>query len=225
MDFGLAFSYVFNDKDWLKKISILSLVALIPIIGQMVVYGWMMKITKQVMNHDLNELPEMDFAEDLSRGFMGFVITLVYTLPIWLLYGLMFIFGFFGSSSGYDNTANVFAAFWGVCGGLLMAAYGIFLAFVIPAAFGKYLVNNSLSDAFDFSAVIKMVSKNLNAYLIVVLGTLLVGFIVPFGMIACVIGVMWTYTYSMAVQGHLYGQAYNEANREKMVVDIPPSSS
>lgn len=52
MDFGLAFSYVFKDRDWLKKISILALVSLIPILGQIVVYGWMMNIAKRVMNHD-----------------------------------------------------------------------------------------------------------------------------------------------------------------------------
>jgi hypothetical protein len=39
MDFGLSFSYVFEDKDWFKKIAIPALCALIPVIGEFVVLG------------------------------------------------------------------------------------------------------------------------------------------------------------------------------------------
>ncbi len=40
MEFGKAFTYVFEDKDWLKKIGIAALVSLIPLIGQLIVMGW-----------------------------------------------------------------------------------------------------------------------------------------------------------------------------------------
>jgi uncharacterized membrane protein len=40
MDFGRAFSFVFEDPDWLKKVAIAGLVMLIPVIGQLVVLGW-----------------------------------------------------------------------------------------------------------------------------------------------------------------------------------------
>ena len=35
MDFGLAFSYLFKDPDWFKKIVIVALIGLIPIVD-----GW-----------------------------------------------------------------------------------------------------------------------------------------------------------------------------------------
>lgn len=224
MDFGLAFSFVFKDKDWFKKISILSLVALIPIVGQFVLYGWMMKIARKVMDKNLDSLPEMEFGEDLTRGFMGWVISLVYLLPIWLIYGLIIIFTMAGSYSGYEQTTDGVTSVVGFCGGLFMIAYGLLIGLVLPAAFTKYLEKNSLGDAFNFGEVFKMVTKNPGTYLIVLLGTLAAGFIVPFGLIACLIGVMWTATYAMAVQGHLYGQAYNEVNKPNLVVDIPPAS-
>lgn len=225
MDFGLAFSYVFKDKDWFKKLTIAGLVALIPIIGTMILYGWMMKITRKVMDHDLNSLPEIEFGDDLSRGFMGAVISLVYSLPMILVYGVILIFSLAGSYAGYEQTTDPLTAIISLCGGLFMMVYGLFIAYVMPAAFGKYLENNSLSDAFNFSEVFKMLSRNPTAYLIVLLGTIVVGLIAPLGLIACIIGVLWTATYGMAVQGHLYGQAYNEANREKLIVEIPPASS
>lgn len=224
MDFGLAFSYVFKDKDWFRKISILSLVALIPIVGQFVLYGWMMKIARKVMDHNLESLPEMEFGEDLSRGFMGWVISLVYLLPIWIIYGLFFISSMAGSYSGFDQTTNSVSPIVSICGSLFVIAYGLLIGLVLPAAFTRYLERNSLGDAFNFGEVFKMVTKNPGTYLIVLLGTLVVGLIVPFGLIACFIGVIWTATYAMAVQGHLYGQAYNEVNKSNMIVDIPPAA-
>lgn len=224
MDFGLAFSYVFKDKDWFKKISIVALVGLIPIIGQMVMYGWMMKITKQVMDHTLDLLPEIDFSPDLSRGFMGWIISMVYSLPMLLIYGIFMIISMRSGSYAYEETTNLFAAFLSLIIVLFMIVYGLLMAVVMPAAFAKYLENNSLSDAFNLGSVFKLVFSNLGAYLLVLLGLLVIGFITPFGLIACGIGVLWTAAYGMAVQGHLYGQAYNEANKPKLTIDIPPAS-
>ncbi len=224
MDFGLAFSYVFKDKDWFRKIGIISLVALIPIVGQIVVYGWMLNITKRVMDRDPNPLPDMDFGADLSRGFMGFVISFVYSLPMLSVYGMIMLLSVASSYSGSEQTAEVLAAFLSICAGFFMLVYGIFVALIVPAAVTRYLEKASLSAAFDFSEVFKQVRLNPGAYFMVVLGTLVAGLIAPIGLIACIIGVMLTYTYSMAVMGHFYGQAHNEANKNKRVVEIPPSS-
>ncbi len=224
MDFGLAFSYVFKDKDWFKKISIVALAALIPIIGQMVVYGWMMKIAKRVMDHNPDQLPELDFGDDLSRGLMGWIISLVYSLPMILIYGLFMIFALMGSAYEYDSTTTLAAGLANVVVVLFMIAYGLLLALILPAAFTKYLESNSLAEAFNIGAIFKLVFSNFGTYFLVLLGVLVVGFITPFGLIACFIGVLWTMTYGMAVQGHLYGQAYVEVNKPKLSVDIPPAS-
>lgn len=225
MDFGLAFSYVFKDKDWFRKIGIISLVALIPFVGQIVVYGWMLNITKRVMDHDPDPLPDMDFGADLSRGFMGFIIAFVYSLPMLFLYGVVMIMSMAASYAGSEQAAEILAAFLSICAGFFMLVYGIFVALIVPAAFTRYLEKASLSAAFDFSEVFKQVRLNLGAYFMVVLGTFVAGWIAPIGLIACIIGVMLTYTYSMAVIGHFYGQAHNEANKNKPFVEIPPVSS
>lgn len=224
MDFGLAFSYVFKDRDWLKKISILALVSLIPILGQIVVYGWMMNIAKRVMNHDPAPLPDLDFGNDLSRGFMGFIISIVYALPMLIIYGIIFIIGMSGSYTEYSQAADFTFALVSFCGVLFMVAYGLFMALIIPAAYTRYLDSGALSAAFDFNAVFKQVRLNIGTYLFVMLGAFLAGLIASAGLIACIIGVMWTYAYSMAVLGHLYGQAHNEANKSPMIVEVPPAS-
>ena len=67
MDFGLAFSYVFQDRDWLRKVGIVALISLIPILGQLVLIGWSLNITKRVIERHPEPLPEVDFGGDLAR--------------------------------------------------------------------------------------------------------------------------------------------------------------
>lgn len=224
MDFGLAFSFVFKDPNWLKKIAIVSLVALIPILGQIVVFGWALQISKRVMNHDPNPLPDLDFGSDLTRGFMGIVIAFVYTLPISLFSGIISFFSAVIENSGGDETAVAIFSIVSICFGLLSFILGLFIGLLLPAALTRYLEKESIGAAFDFVEVFKKVQLNLGTYFIVLLGTIVAGFIAPLGLIACVIGVMLTYTYSLAIMGHFYGQAHLEANKDKMVVEIPPAA-
>lgn len=218
MDFGLAFSYVFKDPDWFKKVVIVAVVGLIPIIGQMIVLGWALNISKRVMNHDPNPLPELDFGADLQRGFYGFVIGFVYTLPISILSGILGTIDSIVTSSNSGNGAAVAVTIFSTCFGLFATLYGIVVAFVIPAAYTNYLSKDSLGAGFALGDIFKQVWSHLGAYFIVVLGTIVAGLIVPFGLIACIIGVLLTYAYSMAVMGHLYGQAHNE-----VVKDLSPA--
>lgn len=224
MDFGLAFSFIFRDKDWFKKVAILGLVGLIPIIGQMIVFGWAMQIAKRVMNRDSETLPELDFVADLTRGFMGFVITFVYFLPIFLLSGILGIIGGGLSAANTDSAIYTGYSIVSICFSLFSILYGLAAGLVYPAAITRYLEKDSLSAAFDFGAVFNMVRLNLGAYLIVLVGTIVASLIGSLGVIACIIGVILTYTYSLAVIGHFYGQAHLEAARAPMVVDIPPSA-
>lgn len=215
MDFGLAFSFVFKDRDWFKKVAIAALIGLIPIIGQMVILGWSLNIAKRVMNHDDNPLPDVDFGADLGRGFYAFVIGFVYTLPITILSVIFSILDAAIAGSTGSDAANTMITLFSVCLGLFSVVYGIACAFVIPAAYANYLAKNSLGAGFNLSEVFGLVRANLGAYLIVVLGTIVAGIVAPLGAIACGIGVMLTYAYSQAVMGHFYGQAYVQATKDR----------
>jgi len=224
MDFGLAFSFVFKDPNWRKKSARISLVALIPILGQIVVFGWALQISKRVMNHDPDPLPDLDFGGDLTRGFMGIVISFVYTLPITLFSGIISFFSAVLENSGGDETAVAIFSIVSICLGLFSFIFGLIVGLLLPAALTRYLEKESIGAAFNFVEVFKKVQLNLGTYFIVLLGTIVAGFIAPLGLIACVIGVMLTYTYSLAIMGHFYGQAHLEASKDKMVVEIPPAA-
>lgn len=218
MDFGLAFSYVFQDKDWLRKVGIVALISLIPILGQLVLIGWSLNVTKRVIDRHPEPLPEVDFGGDLGRGFSAFVIGFVYSLPITLF---ALVFGILDSVvAGQSNSDAVVTlmAILSLCFGLFAFIYGIAMAIVLPAAYGNYVAKGSLGAGFALGEVFGLVRANIGAYLIVLLGTFVAGLIAPLGTILCIIGVILTYAYSVAVMGHLYGQAYNAATQNKAVL-------
>lgn len=214
MDFAKAFSYVFKDPDWVKKVAILALVSLIPIVGALVVLGWSLEVTRRIIQRDPTPLPDLDFGQQLGLGFRGFVVALVYAIPVILLELPIIIGSTMLENGGSDAAYNAFGVLAVCCGGLIVL-YALFLAVVLPAAYGNFVAQNRLGAAFKLGEVIGLVRANPGAYLLTLLGVMLTGLIASFGTVACVIGIIFTSAYAFAVQGHLYGQAYLAAVRNQ----------
>jgi hypothetical protein len=211
MDFGLAFTFPFRDPDWLKKIVIIGLVGLIPIIGQIVVMGWAFEISRRVIRGDFQPLPDLDFGEQLGKGFQVWLIYLVYLIPIILVTIPLAVVDTLATNAG-GNTQNV-VAFFSVCCSAIIFLYGLFVAFVVPAAIGRCADKGNLGAAFKFAEVFALVRAAPTAFLMVLLGVFVAGFIAPLGSILCVIGVLLTAVYAQAIIFHLTGQAYRQAAR------------
>lgn len=211
MNFGLAFSYVFEDSDWFKKIIIIALVSLIPIIGQFVALGFAMEIIKRVINNHPTPLPELDFGGFLGKGFQAFIISIVYGIPLFIfIIPIQIIPAVAGSMDNPDLVNVLTIGVSCICGGLAFL-YGIVMGFMLPAAYGKFVTEEKMGAAFRFGEVFALVRKAPMPFLIAILVTLVAGLIAPLGTIACVIGVILTGAYYYAVMGHIYGQAYKEA--------------
>jgi hypothetical protein len=214
VNIGKAFTFAFEDKDWLKKIGIAGLVMLIPLIGQITVGGWALEVTKRVINREPETLPDWSaFGDYLVKGLKMFVIGLVYALPIILLSVCSVLpMVFVGDSN--DNALSTLLIL-SYCFYCLIALYGIALWFLIPAAFANFVVTDELGAAFRFSQVIGLVRAAPSAYLLALVGSIVAGFIGGLGGILCVIGVVFTVAYAYIIQSHLWGQAYNEAIANK----------
>ena len=210
MEFGLSFTYVFKDPDWVKKILLIAVITLIPVIGQLVAFGFALEIMKRVINHDPTPLPELDFGGFLGKGFQAFIISFVYSLPIIILVAPTQIVALFGESMDADVAMYLTAGVGCICGGLGLI-YGILMAFMLPAAYGEFLSSGSLGAAFKIGKIFGLVRKAPVAFLLAILATFIGGIIAPLGSIACVIGVFATMAYYFAIMGHIYGQAYNQA--------------
>ncbi|MFM8322437.1 MAG: DUF4013 domain-containing protein [Chloroflexota bacterium] len=238
MDFGKAFTYVFDDPDWLKKIGIAGAIALgsmllsiiiVGIAGFIVLAGWMLEIVRRVINRDPRPLPEWDdFGGYFSKGIKAFVVGLVYSLPLILVNVCIQIIPLIVAGGG-DPSSDAAGAMAGgiaalsICLGCFSFIYSLLMAAVLPAAMGQLAVTGEMGSAFRFGEIIAMVRGNLGAYVMVVLGTLVAQIVASLGIIACGIGFAFTTAYAMAVQGHLYGQAYLASNRPAAPAPVPGS--
>ena len=214
MNFGLAFSFPFQDSKWIEKIVIAALISLIPIIGWLALLGWSVEIGRRVINGEDEVLaPWSDFGGLLVDGLKAFVISLIFSIPllvIWIPYG--FIAALIGSTDG-DAAGGIIGAL-SLCFACVSILYSLALLFFIPASYGRLAATGEIGDALNVGELWRMISQNADAYLIVLLGYIVAGFIASLGVILCVIGVFLTSAYAVAVQGHLFGQAYRVSSSE-----------
>ncbi len=211
MNFGLAFSYVFKDEEWFKKVALPALCSLIPVVGGFVALGWALKATKHVIDgNEEHALPELEFGADLGRGFMAFLINIIYTLPVILFSGIAGML--FGFGSDADQTVQIILFILGGCLGLLGLLVGLLIAFMSVAGLANYVAKGKFGAAFQFKEIFAMLKKSFVSWLLVIVGQVLaVGIIGPLGSIACGIGMFLTLAYGNAVVAHLLGQAYNQS--------------
>lgn len=208
MDFGLAFSYVFKDSEWFKKVAIVALCSLIPVIGPFILTGWAAKAAKNVMDGNAeNALPELDFGADLGKGFMITLVGLIYSLPVMIL--TIVSSGLFSAAPNSDQAVSVILYILGGCFGLIGLLFGLLIAFLSAVGIANYIAKGEFGAAFRFKELFAMLKKSFVSWLLVVVGYLLaIGLIAPLGTVACVIGVFLTTAYGNAVVMHLLGQAY-----------------
>lgn len=221
MEFGRAFSHTQQDPDWLKKVGIAAALMLIPVVGWIAVLGWGLEITRRVIDNETQTLPDWsNFADHLVRGLKGFVVSLVFSLPGGLINGCQGAMNALNNNpellKNMDSTVvTVLSTGVGavaICCGCIGFLLSIAATFVTPAALGNMMANNGdLGAAFRFTEVFALIRAAVGPYLMTLLGSLVVGFIVPFGLIACFIGVFFTAAWGTTVVSHLYGQAYNAA--------------
>ncbi len=211
MNFGLAFKYVFNDEAWFKKVAIPAICALIPVVGPFIVVGWALKAARNVIEgNEEYALPELEFGADLGRGFMAFLINLIYMLPVIIFGGIAAgLFSFGGSA---DDVLQIILFIVGGCFGLIGLLLALLIMFLSVVGVANYVAKGEFGAAFRFKELIGMLKKSFVAWLLVIVGNILaVGLIGPLGGIACGIGALLTTAYGNLVYSHLLGQAYNKA--------------
>jgi hypothetical protein len=219
MDIGKAFSFVFDDENWVVKVLIGGVVSLIPIIGQILVYGYSLELMKNVMRGESRPLPEWDdWGGKLVNGIMYIVIGVVYALPLILL---ITCFGLLMSVMGAaeaEEALNVIGSIGGICLGGFSMVYGILIALMLPPALGRYLETGELGAAFRFGEVWALLRDSIGGWLIAMVLGWLAGLVASFGVILCVVGVLFTAFWATLVMTYLWGEVYREASAKSVVV-------
>ncbi len=205
IDFGKAFTFIFDDERWFDKLIVPVLVSLIPVVGGLAFTGYILRTIKNVIQNEVNPLPDFEFGEDLSRGFRLFLIGLVYSLPIMLVVGLALIPMLRLNS---NESLSALAVIFLVLAFLLMIAYSLFLMLIQPIMTANFAVKDTFASGFELGLFFKRLGNNFVAWLIVYAGIFLAGIISPVGSILFFVGVLLTTAYSQLMVAHLTGQAY-----------------
>lgn len=222
MDIGKAFSFVFEDEQWVASILIGGLIVLIPIIGPFFLLGYALETARNVAQGHPRPLPKWsNFGEKLGLGFAYFIIGLVYSLPVIVLFALLICAPLFAAAAGSEQGAA--AAALGSFGCLipLLLIVALLLQPVILAALARYLQTGSIGAALQVGDVIAMVRANPGVWVVLWLISLLCGLIANLGGLI-IIGFIFTLPYSQAVFGHALGQTMQPFSPAATTTYVPP---
>jgi len=209
MDFGEALGYIFRQKEWPRKVLVAALYSLIPVFGQVLVFGWSLGITKRMLDGEEELLVNVDVATDLLRGLKGWGLSLAYSLP-GLFLGMPLAVGILLGISGWRSALTWLLA--GLCLMTVVVLYYLAMGLALPAAFGQFLDNDERFMAgLDLRAVFARIRRSPANYFLVMIGQVICLFITFFGVVGCVVGVVFSSLYTLLVMAHLYAQAYFSA--------------
>ena len=88
LNFGEAFTFLFRDPHWLRKIGLTALFTLLgfTFFPYLLVAGYLLTLSERVARLDPQPLPAWtDFGTLLRKGWRVFLVRLVYYLPMWLI--------------------------------------------------------------------------------------------------------------------------------------------
>jgi hypothetical protein len=188
VSFGDSFGWAFRDPQWGRKLIVQGLIGLIPVVGQIALFGWVMQCLDNLRS-GRPQLPEPGFP--LARGFSVWLPLLVLGILAeiipWILYGV-------GGGLASANGGSGVGVFFVSIGYLLAFVFGIAAAFMGTAEFAA-AYEGGMGAAFNYPAVLRRAIQNPVASLLGIVGYWISGL----GSILCGIGVFLTYAYGMSI--------------------------
>jgi hypothetical protein len=222
MDIGSAFSFVFDDEEWLKKLAIgggiaLGSMILLPALGLGLILllpllGYALEVLKNVRDGQPRPLPEWtDFGGFFKTGLAIFGISFIYNIPALILSCAAGTANSLPELMELDSDAAGVIAIAATCLYCVQTLVSILTNAIVPAAWIRYAQFGTFGSAFQFGEVFGFITANLGDYIIAILLSWVAGFIATFGIILCLVGVVFTFFWSFLVSSHLYGQLARKA--------------
>ena len=181
------------------------------IVGWFFVFGYVARVTRNVIAGHERPLPEWDdLGSFFSEGLRRVGVALVYVLPFIVLVALFIIPA--GLLSGVDNEAmqNLGGGVAG-CISCLMVPMSLLLMLFMPASLLFAMAEQRFGAAFEFGRIWPFIKANLGNYLLAIVVWLIARFIGGFGFILLCIGVVFTGFWSFLIAAHGFAQVYRLA--------------
>ena len=214
IDLSRTLTFFFEDPDWVPKLLVGTLFALLtPLgIGSVFVAGYALALARRAMHQKSPLLPEWD---DLSgifvEGLKSLTISLTHKLPVILLSVLMVLAIVGGALIQRDGGAlSERLVYYGLPaifgGGFLIFVLSLAVIFYVPAAFVRFIQTDRLGAAFDVMANIAFIREQGSTYLTGILAIVIAGFIGQLGVLVFCIGAFPAMFWSACVMGYVIGE-------------------
>ncbi len=213
MNVGRAFTFMFDDPQWVSKMLIGAVIALLSVLvlPVFILMGYMIAVARNVMQGN-ERLPDWgDLMRYLTDGFFLWVATMVYTLPFWVLAGASFLPMFLSAGASEEaQAASMAISLLGLC---LAFLFFLALFLITPALVVEYVADPRFGTLFQFGRVFGRVQRCfgpiVTVLLVTTVGMFLYGIVISIiGLIPCVgwLIVFLLTVYPYLVAGYLYGQ-------------------
>lgn len=233
MDIGKSFTFPFEDKQWITKLGLGGLITFIPILN-FAWTGYTVELIRNVMNDAPEPLPNWDdFGKKLTDGLLLTVATIVYSLPIIIVFCLpmsfMIVPAILSGNADMQGLAEAVAGLGTAlffCLLCVFVVYSLALSVIFPAILVIFAREGTLASCFKFREVFELISKNSTPFLtawgvsigasigvslIVSTAQFVLNFIPCLGQVAAFILAFGIIVYTTAIYGHLFGQFGNIA--------------
>lgn len=188
---GKAFSYVFDDPQWLTKVLVGGLVLLssIFIIPIPLLVGYLVELRSRVINRSSPLLPEWsDLGSKYSKGLVLLLGLILYSLV-----------GIILKKTGVPLFSKMFARI-----------YNLVMTFYLPVMSVFYAQEPKFESMFKIQEIFQFMVKNFIDLLVFWLLHFVLGIIALVGLIGFVVGIIFTAFYSFLVEGYLYASLYRD---------------
>ena len=219
MNYTASVTDFFKSRKWLTNLLFAGICVLIPLIGPMVVIGWLITGFWVRPDEEFEGLPDFDFSQFgkyLERGLWPFLVTMVVGIAFsivivpltWILMVPAMLLGGFSSSSDANTSSCL-----GFLTMVVMMLFFVFMTFVFMSLLVPLKIRASITQDFaqSFDAVfvkrflsLMWLEILLSSLFVVVTGTL----IICVGMIALCVGMYFASVLVYFSWTHLQKQLY-----------------
>jgi hypothetical protein len=211
VDIGQALSYLTADPRWMSKVLVIGLVSLVPILGYVVLLGWMREVFERVKAGQ-KELPDLDFGNQLSKGLAPLVALvspmLIIMMVSFILQLLVIPFGIVAGALGDTDAAAVVNILGGLLGMGVMFVW-FFMMFVLVLVMPELLrrgMRGEMMPILSPRASIVAIKNNALGFVMVLLGGFVFNLISQLGVFLCFVGMFLTMPLAIVGMSHLLAQ-------------------
>jgi len=208
-DIGKAFSFMFEDPSWVKKVVIAALFMLLSVVGLgiFVLLGYFVELTQRVIRREQYALPEWkDVGVKFVLGFKYFILLGVYALPMILLAIPLMVLTAVTAISGVSETLSAFLALYTIGFVLLLIPYILLYVLVTPIITYRFALRERISDGLDVGGIMNEFGRNWQNTLVVALISVGLETFAGIGILVFIVGIFFTMFYAYAVAGYMYGE-------------------